>query len=337
MKRLWLFSLLMLALVLPASAASTLEQVKQRGKLLCGVNQGLLGFSKQSDAGKWEGFDVDFCRALAAAVLNDPEKVEYVPLKSGERFEQLKAGTVDILSRNTTWTMERETSIGIRFVGISYHDGQGFMVKRLLGVTSALNLNGATVCFLSNTTSKGNMEDYFKEKEMLYTAVEYPELEDLLKAYNEDKCDTYTADLSQLYAARLKLAAPEDSVVLPEAISKEPLGPAIRQGDDQWLNIVRWTLFTLIDAEELGVTAANVEKMKAESQKPAIRKLLGLDNSLGQDMGLDADWSVRALKATGNYGEIFNRNLGKQTPLEIDRGLNALWNEGGLLFAPPVQ
>ncbi len=320
-----------------ATEAATLADVKARDKLLCGVNRGLQGFALAGADGQWAGFDVDFCKAVAAAVLGDAAKVEYVPVSAVERFDKLKAGAVDLLSRNTTWTMERETRIGIRFAGVSYHDGQGFIVKKLLGVTSALNLSGATICFLSGTTTQVNIEDFFREKEMNFVPVTFDEIEDLVKAFDGGKCDTYTADLSQLYAVRLKLANPDDSVVLPDAISKEPLGPAVRQGDEQWLNIVRWTLFALINAEEAEVTAAGVDGLKAESKNPAVRRLLGVEGTFGADLGLDADWAVRAIKAVGNYGEIFERNVGKGSPLAIERGLNALWNAGGLLYVPPVR
>jgi general L-amino acid transport system substrate-binding protein len=233
--------------------------------------------------------------------------------------------------------MERETKLPLRFVGVSYHDGQGFIVKKLLGVTSALNLSGAAICFLAGTTTQSNVEDFFREKEMTFTPVMFNTLDDLVKAFDESKCDTYTADLSQLYAVRLRLANPDDSAVLADVISKEPLGPLVRQGDEQWFNIVRWTLFALINAEELDVTAAGADELKATSRKPNIRRLLGAEGTFGVDMGLDAEWALRAVKAVGNYGEIFNRNLGAETPLAIERGINGLWNAGGLLYAPPVR
>jgi len=326
----------LLAAVLPAQAG-TLADVKARGKLLCGVNPGLQGFAAKAADGRWSGFDVDFCRAVAAAVLGDSEAVEYVPVNAQERFDKLKAGAIDLLARNTTWTMERETRLGLRFAGVSYHDGQGFIVKKLLGVTSALNLSGAAICFLSGTTTQANVEDFFREKEMSFTPVTFDRLDDLVKAFDESKCDTYTADLSQLYAVRLRLANPDDSLVLSDVISKEPLGPAVRQGDEQWFNIVRWTLFALINAEEMEVAAAGVDELKAKSKKPDVRRLLGGEGSFGADLGLDAEWAARAIKAVGNYGEIFNRNLGKGTPLAIERGINAQWNAGGLLYAPPVR
>jgi len=331
---------LVLAFLLSAFSlahASTLSDVKARGKLLCGVNPGLQGFAAQGADGAWAGFDVDFCKAVAAAVLGDAAKVEFVPLNAVERFDKLKSGAVDVLARNTTWTMQRETGTAIRFVGVSYHDGQGFIVKKLLGVTSALNLTGASICFLSGTTTKDNVEDFFREKQMTFTPVMFDNIADLVKAFDASKCDTYTADMSQLYAIRLKLANPDDSIVLPDVISKEPLGPAVRQGDEQWFNIVRWTLFALIDAEEMGVASAGVDTLKTDSTKPDVRRLLGLEGTFGADMGLDPDWAARAIKAVGNYGEIFDRNLGKASPLLIERGLNALWNGGGILYAPPVR
>ena len=336
MKRLLAAAALLIGLAGSLHAA-TLDDVKARGQLACGVNPNLPGFSARAEDGSWAGFDVDFCRAIAAAVLGDPAKVNYVPLNAQERFEALQGGKVDVLTRNTTWNMERETKLPLRFAGISYHDGQGFIVKKLLGVTSALQLSGAAICFQTGTTSETNVEDFFREKDMTFAPVRFEKLDDLIKAFDEGKCDTFTTDVSFLYAVRLRLANPDDAVVLPDVISKEPLGPAIRQGDDQWFNIVRWTLFALINAEELGVTAAGVDELKAKSKNASVRRLLGAEGSSGMDMGLDADWAVRALKATGNYGEMFERNLGPQTPLAIARGINALWNAGGLLYAPPLR
>jgi general L-amino acid transport system substrate-binding protein len=317
--------------------AATLEEVKARGTLNCGVNPNLQGFAAKAADGTWSGFDVDFCRALAAAVLGDPAKVSYVPLNAQQRFDGLTSGAVDVLARNTTWTMERETKLPLRFAGISYHDGQGFIVKKLLGVTSALNLSGAAICFQTGTTNEPNVEDFFREKEMSFQPLRFDNLDGLIKAFDEGKCDTFTTDVSVLYAIRLRLSEPDDAMVLQDVISKEPLGPVIRQGDEQWFNIVRWTLFALINAEELEVTAAGVDQLKAESKRADIRRLLGVEGTFGADMGLDADWAVRAIKAVGNYGEIFERNLGEQTPLQISRGINALWNAGGLLYAPPVR
>jgi general L-amino acid transport system substrate-binding protein len=329
----------LLAMVSVASA-STLDDVKKRGRLLCGVNSGLLGFALKGEDGKWAGFDVDYCRAVAAAVLSDPEKVDFVPLGTADRFEKLKSGAVDILARNTTWTMERETKMPFRFVGISYHDGQSFLVPKSIGVNSVFNLGQAAICFLSGTTTQANVEDFFREKEMAFTPVTFSTIDELVKAFQAKeggKCDAYSADQSQLYAVRLKLAKPDDYIILPEVISKEPLGPAVRQGDEQWMNIARWTLAALINAEELALRGAGVDDAKASSKKPDVRRLVGLEGTFGADMGLDAEWAARAIKAGGNYGEIFERNLGKGSKLGIERGLNALWNKGGILYVPPVR
>ena len=319
-----------------AAQASTLDDVKARGSLTCGVNPNLQGFGAKDANGSYAGFDIDFCRAVAAAVLGDPAKVTYVPLSAQERFDALKAGKVDVLARNSTWTMDRETAMPLRFVGISYHDGQGFIVKKLLGVTSALQLSGASICFQTGTTTESNVEDFFREKEMTFVPVRFDKLDDLVKAFDEGKCDTFTTDMSALYAVRLRLKNPDEAMVLQDVISKEPLGPAVRQGDEQWFNIVRWTLYALINAEELGITSANVDDEKAKSKNASVRRLLGLEGNDGPSMGLDADWAARTLKAVGNYGEIFDRNLGPNSPLAINRGLNALWDAGGVLYAPPM-
>jgi general L-amino acid transport system substrate-binding protein len=332
-----LFSFVMLS---GMAAASTLSDVKARGKLLCGVNAGLLGFALKGEDGKWAGFDVDYCRAVAAAVLNDPEKVDYVGLSAKDRFDALKSGAVDILARNTTWTMERETKMPFRFAGVSYHDGQGFMVNKALGVNSVFNLTQAAICFLSGTTTQANIEDFFREKEMTFTPVPFATIDEAVTAFQAkdgNKCDAYSADQSQLYAVRLKLAKPDDYVILPEVISKEPLGPAVRQGDEQWFGIARWTLVALVAAEELELRGAGVDDAKASSKKSDVRRLIGLDGTFGADLGLDPEWAARAIKAVGNYGEIFERNLGKGSKLGIERGLNALWNKGGILYVPPVK
>jgi general L-amino acid transport system substrate-binding protein len=336
MKKL-LLSLLATVLFMAAAHATTLEDVKARGKLLCGVNPGLLGFAAKGDDGIWAGFDVDFCRAVAAATLGDPAKVDYVALTAQDRFDKLKSGAVDVLARNTTWTMERETKFPLRFVGVNYMDGQGFLVRKALGVNSVFTMSQAAICFLEGTTTEANVADFFREREMVFTPVKFDTVDEVVAAYEAAKCDSYTADQSQLYAIRLKLKAPDDHIILPDVISKEPLGPMVRQGDEQWFNIVRWTLFALVNAEELDVKAASVDDLKANSKIPAIRRLLGLEGTFGTDMGLDADWAARAIKATGNYAEIFERNLGKGSKLGIERGINALWNAGGLLYVPPVR
>ena len=320
--------------------AATLDDVKKRDKLLCGVNPGLLGFALKGDDGKWAGFDVDYCRAVAATVLGDAEKVEYVPLTTANRFDSLKSGAVDILARNTTWTMERETKLPFLFAGVSYYDGQSFLVNKAIGVNSVFKLGQAAICFLSGTTTQANVEDFFREKAMTFTPVTYGTIDELVAAFQSKegtKCDAYSADQSQLYAVRLKLAKPDDYIILPEVISKEPLGPSVRQGDDQWFNITRWVLFALINAEEQSVRGVTVDDAKANSTKADVRRLLGVEGSFGVDMGLDADWAARAIKAGGNYGEIFERNLGKASKLGIERGLNALWNKGGIMYVPPVR
>jgi general L-amino acid transport system substrate-binding protein len=336
MKKL-LLSLLAAGLFTAAAHASTLDDVKARGKLLCGVNPGLLGFAAKGEDGAWAGFDVDFCRAVAAAVLGDAMKVDYVPLTAQDRFDKLKSGAVDVLARNTTWTMERETKFPLRFVGVNYVDGQGFLVSKALGVNSVFTMSQAAICFLTGTTTEANVEDFFREREMVFTPVKFGTIDEVVAAYEAGKCDSYTADQSQLYAIRLKLKAPDDHTILPDVISKEPLGPMVRQGDEQWFNIVRWTLFALINAEELDVTPASVDDLKTTSKKPTVRRLLGLEGTFGVDIGLDADWAARAIKATGNYAEIFERSLGKSSKLGIERGINALWNAGGLLYVPPVR
>jgi general L-amino acid transport system substrate-binding protein len=336
MKKLLVVLLAALLFTAPAHA-TTLEDVKVRGKLLCGVNPGLLGFAAKGDDGNWAGFDVDFCRAIAAAVLGDATKVDYVALTAQDRFDNLKSGAVDVLARNTTWTMERETKFPLRFAGVSYMDGQGFLVSKALGVNSVFTMSQAAICFLTGTTTEANVADFFRERKMVFTPVKFGTIDEVVAAYEAGKCDSYTADQSQLYAIRLKLAVPDDHIILPDVISKEPLGPMVRQGDEQWFNIVRWTLFALVNAEELDVKAAGVDDLKASSKIPTVRRLLGLEGSFGVDIGLDADWAARAIKATGNYAEIFERNLGKGSKLGIERGINALWNAGGLLYVPPVR
>jgi general L-amino acid transport system substrate-binding protein len=320
-----------------AAQAGTLDDVKARGTLNCGVNTGLLGFAEKTAEGAWAGMDVDYCKALAAATLGDAAKVEFVPLTAQDRFEKLKSGAVDVLARNTTWTMERETKYPFRFAGVLYHDGQGFLVKKLSGVTSVFNMNQAAICFVSGTTTQANVEDFFKEREMAFVAKMYEKPEEAIAAFDKNECDAYTADQSQLYAIRLKLAKPDENIVLPEVISKEPLGPAVRVGDEQWFNIARWTLFALVNAEELEVRSATAADDKAKSKKANVRRLLGAEGTFGVDLGLDADWATRSITAVGNYGEIFDRNLGVNSNLQIERGLNSLWDKGGVLYAPPVR
>lgn len=318
------------------AAADTLDTVKQKGVVTCGVSQGVAGFSAPDAAGKWTGFDVDFCRAVAAAVFGDPEKVSYVALSTKDRFTALQSGTVDLLSRQTTWTLSRDVDLGIRFVGTAYYDGQGFMVRKDLGVDSALKLSGATVCTEQGTTTEQNVADYFGANKLQYETVVIDSADGIIKAFDSGRCDVYTTDASALYAQRLKLAEPAAYAVLPEIISKEPLGPAVRQGDDKWFSIVRWTLFALIEAEELGVTQATAEA-GLTSQNPVVRRFLGAEGDNGKQLGLDPRWAYNVVSTVGNYGEIFERNLGRSSELKIDRGINALWNAGGLMYAAPVR
>ncbi|MCB1507016.1 MAG: amino acid ABC transporter substrate-binding protein [Hyphomicrobiaceae bacterium] len=328
-----------LVAMLPATGADaqgTLQKVKDRGQLACGVNTGIAGFSAPDDKGNWAGIDVDLCRAIAAAIFNDSSKVKFVPLTAKERFTALQSGEIDVLSRNTTWTMSRDTSAGMNFAGINYFDGQGFMVNTALNVKSAKELSGASICVQTGTTTELNVADYFRQTGMTYKPVVFEKLPETIAAYNAGRCDVFTSDASQLYATRLTLGNPADHIVLPEIISKEPLGPAVRQGDAQWGNIVRWTYFALVNAEELGVTSQNLDQM-LESNNPEIRRLLGKEGEFGVGIGLGNDWAYQAIKAVGNYGESFDRNLGEGSRLKISRGQNALWRDGGLQYAPPIR
>ena len=324
------------AVAVPASA-QTLKTVTDRGMLSCGVSQGLPGFSNPDDKGNWTGLDVDVCRAIAAAIFNDPSKVKFVPLSAKDRFTALQSSTVDVLSRNSTWTLSRDTSLGFNYTGIAYYDGQGFMVRKALKVNSALELNSASICVQTGTTNEQNVGDYFKANNMKYELIAFATADEAIKAYESGRCDVFTSDVSQLYAMRLKFATPADHAVLPEVISKEPLGPMVRHGDDQWFDIVKWTLFALINAEELGITQKNVEEMAKSSTKPEIRRMLGSEDNLGETLGLPKDWVVRIVKAVGNYGEMFDRNVGAGSKLGIARGLNKLWNQGGIQYAPPLR
>ena len=319
-----------------AASAAKLDDVKGKGHVQCGVSQGLPGFSNPDDKGNWTGIDVDVCRALAAAIFGDAGKVKYTPLSAKERFTALQSGEIDVLSRNTTWTATRDTALGLNFAGVSYYDGQGFMVRKSLGVTSALQLNGAAVCTNTGTTTELNVADYFRSNKMNYEVVAFEKSDEVVQAYNAGRCDVYTTDASGLYAQRLKLTKPDEHMVLPEIISKEPLGPVVQQGDDQWFNLVKWTLFAMINAEELGVTKANVDDMK-DSDNPAVKRLLGTEGKFGENLGVGNDWAYNIVKNVGNYGEIFGDNVGPETPLGISRGVNALWSKGGLQYAPPIR
>lgn len=323
------------AALAPASA-QTLKAVQERGILSCGVSQGLPGFSSPDDKGNWVGLDVDVCRAIAAAVLNDPTKVKFVPLSAKDRFTALQSGEIDVLSRNTTWTTSRDTSLGLNFTGVTYYDGQGFLVRKALKVNSALELNSASVCVQTGTTNEQNLADYFKTNNMKYEVIAFSTADETMKAYESGRCDAFTADVSQLYAERLKLNVPDDHVVLPEVISKEPLGPVVRHGDDQWFDIVKWTLFAMINAEELAITQKNVADM-AKSDRPELKRVFGTDGNIGEQLGLTKDWVKRIVSAVGNYGESFDRNVGAGSKLGISRGLNKLWNQGGIQYAPPIR
>jgi general L-amino acid transport system substrate-binding protein len=325
-----------LSLAAHSASATTLDNVKSKGFLQCGVNTGLLGFASTNDAGEWSGFDVDFCKAVAVAIFNDPTKVKYTPLTAKERFTALQSGEIDLLSRNSTWTMSRDTSLGLEFAGVSYYDGQGFMVRNSMGITSALQLSGASICVQTGTTTELNLADYFKFNKMTYNLVSFEKEEEVEAAYESGRCDALTTDASGLYAIRLTLSKPDDHIVLPEIISKEPLGPAVRQGDDQWFNIAKWVLFALLNADELGVNQANVDQMKTTEQQD-VRRLLGVDGTFGEGIGVSNDWAYNIIKKVGNYDDIFQRNVGSGSKLQIARGLNAQWTKGGIQYAPPIR
>jgi general L-amino acid transport system substrate-binding protein len=319
-----------------AASAGTLDSVKSRGTLQCGVSEGLFGFSAKDEKGEWAGFDVDFCRAVSAAIFGDPKKVAFVPLSAAERFEALKAGRIDLLSRNSTWTLEREAGLGLLFAGITYHDGQGFMASRRLNVTSALELDKAKVCVQTGTTTQLNLADFFRANSMTYEERPFASAEAALAAFEAGQCDVMTRDQSALYAERLKLARPGEAVILPDVISKEPLGPVTRADDLAWFNLVKWVNFALVNAEELGISSASAGEAMASS-KPDVRRFVGAEGDLGKSLGLDKDWAIRAVRAVGNYAEIYERNVGVKSKLGIPRGLNQLWSMGGILYAPPLR
>jgi general L-amino acid transport system substrate-binding protein len=331
-------SIFALAVIFLAQGASaqTLKTVKDRGILHCGSNGTLAGFGLPDAQGKWTGLDVDVCRSIAAAIFNDVTKVKFVPLSAKDRFTALQSGEVDVLIRNTTWTSSRDTSLGLNFTGVDYYDGQGFLVRKALKVNSALELGDASICVQQGTTTELNLADFFRAHNMKLKTVTFATANEAVKAYDSGRCDAYTTDASGLYSERLKLANAADHIVLPEIISKEPLGPVVRHGDDQWFDIVKWTLFAMINAEELNVTQKNVDEM-VKSTNPEIKRLLGTEGNYGEQLGLTKDWVVRIVKLVGNYGEVFERNVGAGSPLKIDRGLNKLWNKGGIQYAPPVR
>jgi general L-amino acid transport system substrate-binding protein len=318
------------------AGAQTLKTVKDRGVLVCGVGQGLAGFSYPAANGDWAGFDVDFCRALAAAIFNDAARVRYVPYSASERFPALQSRAIDVLSRNSTWTMSRDTELGLSFPVTTYFDGQGFMVPRSLKTDSALDLGGASVCVQSGTTTLLNLSDFFRTNTIDHRAMVFDTFDEALKAYDAGRCKSITADISQLYALRLGLAKPDDSIILPEVISKEPLGPVVRSDDMQWFSIVRWTHFAMITAEELGVSSQTIEEA-LRSDKPEIRRLVGTEGDHGERLGLSKDWAERIIRLVGNYGQVFNRNIGDSSKLSIARGLNDLWTRGGIQYAPPIR
>ena len=327
---------LVVAGAIPAQAA-TLDDVKAAGTLKCGINTGLPGFAFTDDDGNWTGFDVAYCKALAAAVLGDSGKISYVNLTGKNRFPALSSGEVDVLSRNTTWTLSRDVDLGFTFIGVNYYDGQGFIGRRSLGVTSAGELDGASICIQTGTTTELNLADFFRTNNITYEPVPIETNAEARAAYEAERCDVYTTDASGLAATKTTFADADAHMVFPEIISKEPLGPLVRQGDDQWADIARWVLNVLISAEELGVTQANVMEMAKGTDNPEVNRMLGSEGSMGEMLGLDAQWAVRAIAAEGNYAEIFDRYVGSDTPLGLARGLNALYKDGGILYSPPIR
>ena len=327
----------LVAMSVTASAQTgTLAAVKQKGQLSCGVHTGLAGFGAADDKGVWRGLDVDYCRAVAAAVLGDAGKVKYVPTTPKERFTALNSGEIDVLIRTTTWTLQRDSAQGLSFTGVNYYDGQGFMVKKSLGLKRAKELGGASVCVQTGTTTELNLADFFRTNNLQYKPVVFEKVDEAVNAYQAGRCDAYTTDASGLFSVRLLMQNPDDHTVLPDIISKEPLGPSVRQGDSQWFTIVRWVHFALLNAEEAGVTQANVDQMLT-STNPDIKRLLGKEGDFGKGLGLDNEWAYRAIKQVGNYAELFERNVGSGSRLKIDRGLNKLWTQGGLQYAPPIR
>lgn len=318
------------------NAGDTFDNVKKQGFVQCGVNTGLPGFSNIDDNGDWKGLDVDVCHAVAAAMFGDASKVKFTPLNAKERFTALQSGEIDILSRNTTWTLSRDGSLGINFTGVTYYDGQGFLVKKSMDVAHAKDLGGASICVLSGTTTELNLADYFRSHDMKFTPVTYDSGDATATAFDSGRCDALTSDQSQLYALRILLKDPSSAVVLPDVISKEPLGPSVRQGDDDWFNLAKWSLFAMLNAEGLGITSENIDDMK-NSDKPAVKRFLGETGEFGKMLGVSDDWAYNIVKQVGNYAESFERNVGQGSSLKIERGLNALWSNGGIQYAPPVR
>jgi general L-amino acid transport system substrate-binding protein len=319
-----------------ANANQTRENVIKRGSLNCGVSQGVPGFSNADASGKWTGLDVDFCRALAAAVLGDPNKVKYTPLSAKDWFEVLKAGDIDVLARNTTWTLARDGGLAVDFVGVNFYDGQGFMVRKAANINSAKKLNNVKVCLETGTTTELNLRDYFNANKLKYEQIGFTKADDAVAAYDAGRCEVYTTDKSGIAANRTKTKNPSDHIILPETISKEPLGPVVRGNDENWANIARWTLNVMIEAEEYNVTKTNIDSLKG-SADPVIKRLLGLEGDLGKSLNLDNNWSYNIVKMVGNYGESYEANVGTKTPVNLPRALNASWRKGGILYAPPVR
>ncbi|MGX5733332.1 amino acid ABC transporter substrate-binding protein [Bosea thiooxidans] len=319
-----------------AQSSPTLAKIRERGHIICGTSPGVAGFSIQDASGRWNGFDIDICRALAVAIFNDQERAKFVPLTSKDRLIALQAGEIDVLPRTTTWTLSRNAGQGVAFTAVNYYDGQGFMVSKKLGVDSAAKLSGASICVAQGTTSELNMADYFRKLGQTYEPAAFGTSEEALKAYESGRCDAYTTDISALAAVKMKLQDPDSYIILPEVISKEPLGPWVRSGDDAWFNIVRWTVAALVNAEELGITKANVQEM-AKSSNPEIKRFLGQEGKFGEGMGLSNDWVMRIVSTVGNYGESFERYLGAGSRLKLQRGPNALWTNGGLQYSPPFR
>jgi general L-amino acid transport system substrate-binding protein len=325
------------ALAFGASAAGqTLKTVQDRGSLICGVNPGLEGFASKGADGQWSGFDVDFCRAVAAAIFNDPSKVQYVPLSASDRFDALKNKQIDVLSRNSTWTMGREGDNGVVFTGVTYYDGQAFLVPKSRNFQSALELDGSKVCVQAGTTTEPNFVDFFETNHMKYETVHEASADAMIAAYQAGQCNVLSTDASGLFAMRLQLPKPGDNMILPDIISKEPLGPVVRQDDMQWFNIVKWVNFAMINAEELGVSSKTIDDA-LKSQKPSVKRLVGTEGDFGKPFGLTQDWAVRVIRAVGNYAEVFDRNVGAHSKLGIPRGLNELWSNGGIQYAPPIR
>lgn len=325
-----------LALATTVSTADTLDSIKKKGVLSCGVSTGIAGFSATDSKGVWKGLDVDTCKAIAAAVFNDTSKIKYVSLTAKERLTALQTGEIDVLTRSTTWTATRDTSLGLNFAGVNYYDGQGFLVSKDIGVKSAKELDGASFCIQAGTTTELNLTDYFKANKMTYKPITYDTSGQTIDGFKAGRCDAITSDASQLYGLKLKVKDPNSVMVLPEIISKEPLGPVVRQGDDKWFNIVKWSHIAMLNAEELGVNSSNVDAM-LKSDNPGIKRLLGVSGKIGENLGLDPKWAYHIVKLVGNYGESFDRNVGKDSPLKIDRGLNKLWTDGGLQYGAPIR